>query len=70
MKFCDNPSCQNHLEVSDHIFLSGILRRYITPTEIREVFRHEFIKGPKTLSICDWCNNAIDFFTGYPNTPK
>jgi len=69
MKFCDNPKCPNHVEVSYEIHRSTFA------TDVHgkrvEIKNHKFITPfGKTLFFCDWCKEAIDIYRWETNLGK
>ena len=63
MYFCDNRKCENHVDVSEKVYLSGaiMINRSSHHGEftVIEIKRHDYMKNECRISLCDICTNAI-----------
>ncbi len=64
MKFCDNPECPNHTDVSQEVF-NGKMLSVSLPGNIGdipvylELCRHEFMTNKGIMSLCTWCYGVV-----------
>lgn len=64
-KFCDNPKCKHHIDVSDAIFDSGYMYVPSARSPYDKIGRHTLYIDGKRVSLCYTCNYNLSNNSDY-----
>jgi len=61
VKFCDNPLCNLHIDVSEAIQIDGYMLIETKNRERKRIYRHEYFnyRDTKIIHFCDTCLNVL-----------